>query len=95
MEDTDGNRTLACWDPSTGTDCAGAWPISLNTTDYYPGGNGAPVPMLDSTGEDIGLCLPSGSAPCFDFTGASVTTPAGLPGALAGGSSTGWTARGS
>ena len=90
MEDTDGNRTLACWDPSTGADCAGEWPISLNSTDYYPGGNGAPVPMLDSTGDEIGLCLPSASAPCFDFTGASVTTPAGLPAALSGGESTGW-----
>ena len=77
VRDSDDNSLLACWDPSTGTDCAGSWPISLSSTNYDVGSNGAPFPLLDGTGNEIGLCLPDGQdATCFDFTGASAATPA-------------------
>jgi hypothetical protein len=88
--DSDGNQLLACWDPSTGTNCAGQWPITLNGDGYGAGDEGAPFPMLDATGNEIGICLPNYAAPCYDFTGASVSTPAGLTTAIGGGDPAGW-----
>jgi hypothetical protein len=90
VADSDGNQLLACWDPSTGTDCAGSWPLSLKSTDYYASGYGPAFAMLDTTGNEIGLCLPSPSAPCFDYSGASVATPTNLASALAGNDPVGW-----
>jgi hypothetical protein len=90
MLDSTGNQTLACWDPATGTNCAGSWPISLNSSGATVGSYGGPFPMLDGTGNEIGLCLPAGNDSCFDFTGASATTPVNLPSALSGGSSVVW-----
>jgi hypothetical protein len=79
---------LACFDASTGADCAGTWPVAA--PGGYPGNAGPPFPRLDGTGKIIGLCLPTGAAPCYDLTGAGAPTPAGLAGALASGSSVSW-----
>ena len=88
LADSDGNQLIACWDPSTQATCAGAWPITLGFP--FAGDYGGPFPMLDSTGNLTGLCLPTPSAQCYNLDGSSATTPAGLPGALAGGSSVDW-----
>jgi hypothetical protein len=88
LVDNAGNQEIACWDPSTGTDCAGSWPITLGFG--FAGSYGGPFAMLDSTGNITGLCLPTSSAQCYNLDGSSATTPANLPGALAGGSSVSW-----
>lgn len=67
---------LACYDVSTGTNCAGAWPVALGfsfASDY-----GAPFPLLDGSGAVTGLCLPTGTDQCYTLAGASTATPAGM-----------------
>ncbi len=71
-----GQEILGCFDPATGTSCAGLWPITLAFS--YASISGSAFPLLDSGGLAIGLCLPVATTPCFDFSGASVATPAGL-----------------
>ncbi len=71
--DNSSNLELTCFDPSTGTTCAGSWPAAAST---YAGGD--PFPLLDSSGNETGVCVPNGSDPCFNLSGASVTTPLGL-----------------
>ncbi len=81
-----GSAVIACFDPSSGTDCGGNWPISTTTLDYPAAANGifggAPFPLLDANGNPIGLCLPITNDPCFDLAGNSVTTPTGLASAV-------------
>ena len=79
---------IACYDPSTGSNCSGSWPITLGFP--FAGDYGSPFAMLDASGNVTGLCLPTSSAPCYDLTGASVATPAALPGALSAGYSASW-----
>lgn len=78
---------LACWDDATQSSCAGSWPAasSVGTGSY-----GSPIPMLDATGKVIGVCLPTGTDPCYNLAGETATTPAGLAGALSSGSSVTW-----
>jgi hypothetical protein len=66
---------LGCFDTTTNAACAGSWPVTVT------GGFGAPFPLLDASGAVIGVCDPiNGVVPCFNPTGASVTTPPGLDG---------------
>jgi hypothetical protein len=71
-----GAERLACFDTATNTDCAGSWPVAI--TGPYWGIRGAAFPLLDAAGAVTGLCLPIGTDPCFDLTGASVSTPSNL-----------------
>ncbi|HUB75341.1 MAG TPA: hypothetical protein VL979_15080 [Solirubrobacteraceae bacterium] len=73
----EGTSYLTCFDDATSSTCAGAWPVKLNFS--YASSNGAPFPLLDATGKTIGLCLPSGSDPCFTLEGNETATPAGMP----------------
>jgi hypothetical protein len=81
---TGGNPLLACFDASTAANCAGKWPVAAPSG--FPGSYGSPFPLMDGTGKITGLCLPTGTDQCYDLTGASVTTPAGMPAAIGGGS---------
>ena len=71
---------LACFDGSVSLPCTGAWPVPLGFN--YDSTYGAPFPLLSSTAAVSGFCLPSPGDPCFDFTGASVATPAGMANAV-------------
>lgn len=71
------NSVMACFDPSTAGSCAGSWPIAMPVG--YIGGHGSAFPLLNSAGGTTGFCLPTGTDECFDLTGASVPTPAGMP----------------
>ena len=77
---------MGCFDPSTGGSCAGLWPIAMPAG--YIGGNGSAFPLLNSSGGTTGFCLPTGTDECFDLTGASVPTPAGMPAVIS--SNTQW-----
>ena len=71
---------LACFDtsnPTVGT-CGGSWPVSVS------GGQGAPYPLLDGSGNVTGVCDPLSTIACFDLTGASVATPPGMGSAISG-----------
>jgi hypothetical protein len=63
---------LTCFDTVTNATCVGSWPVAVTAAE------GAPFPMLGSTGTPIGVCLPIAGNPCFNFTGIRVTTPPGL-----------------
>jgi hypothetical protein len=82
----DGAEQLACFDATRSATCSGAWPITLGSS--YVSQNGAAFPLLDATGGSTGFCLPTGTDPCYDVSGASVATPAGLPAAV--GATSGW-----
>ena len=71
---------LACFDAATSSPCAGSWPIPLGFS--YDATYGAPFPFLSPTAVLSGFCLPSPGDPCFDFSGASVATPAGMAAAI-------------
>ncbi len=77
---------LACFDGSTQSSCAGAWPAATGTS--YASSNGAPFPLLDGTGALTGLCIPTGTDQCFNLAGESTATPAGMPAIV--GASDGW-----
>jgi hypothetical protein len=79
----DGREELACYDTTSGANCAGAWPVSLGSIPYI-GNYGAPIPLLNSTGVVLGLCLPDGTDECYTLAGAPTTTPAGLPSVVTG-----------
>lgn len=69
---------LACFDtsnPTVGT-CGGSWPVTVN------GGQGAPYPLLDGSGNVLGVCDPLSTIACFDLSGASVATPPGMASAI-------------
>lgn len=71
---------LACFDtnnPTLGT-CGGSWPVTVS------GGQGAPYPLLDGSGNVVGVCDPLSTIACFDLSGASVATPAGMGSAISG-----------
>jgi hypothetical protein len=70
---------LSCFDPALGHTCSGSWPIGISS---YVSSYGAPFPLLSSAGSVSGVCLPTGSDPCYDLSGASVATPAGMTGAI-------------
>ncbi len=63
---------LACFDTATNAACGGAWPVTVT------GAAGAPFPLLDTSGNPIGVCAPAGSVACFSLTGAVAALPPGL-----------------
>lgn len=67
---------VACFDATALANCNGSWPVLLGFS--YDSAYGAPFPMMTSTGTSDGFCFPTGTDPCFDFTGAAVATPAGM-----------------
>jgi surface antigen len=75
-----GTDRLGCFDATAQGDCTGAWPVQLGFS--YASANGAPFPLTDSAGNITGFCLPTGADPCYDLSGASTNTPAGLTGAI-------------
>ncbi len=71
---------LACFNttsPTVGT-CGGSWPVTVS------GGQGAPYPLLDGSGNVLGVCDPLSTIACFDLSGASVATPPGMASAIGG-----------
>lgn len=82
-----GTDELACFDATSGRGCTGSWPVQNNGF-TYSSNYGAPYPLLSPNGTITGLCLPTGQDPCYDLTGASVPTPAGMPQAI--GATSGW-----
>jgi hypothetical protein len=68
--------TLSCFNTQTDTSCGGSFPELLTLN--YPSEAGGAFPSLTSTGAVTGFCLPDGTDPCFDLTGAPVATPANL-----------------
>jgi hypothetical protein len=91
IEMTDGSSTferLACFDDSTQANCSGSWPVTLASGTGYVSNNGAPFPLMDSTGAIQGLCLPTGTDPCFGLDGSTAATPAGMASVIPG--TSGW-----
>lgn len=80
-----GSQQLACFDTATGGTCSGSWPVALSG---YNSQYGTSFPLLSPTGAIIGVCLPTGTDPCFSLAGASVPTPAGMMAAIP--STSGW-----
>jgi Divergent InlB B-repeat domain len=79
-----GSDELACFDDSGQGNCSGSWPASAPSG--FVGSNGAPFPMLDGTSAITGVCLPNGTDTCYTLGGAVAPTPAGMTGAIGGGS---------
>jgi hypothetical protein len=77
---------LACFDTATNGSCGGSWPVTA--AESYAGIYGSAFALMDSVGTITGLCLPTGSDPCFDLNGASVATPAGMTSVIS--ATTGW-----
>lgn len=83
-----GRDELACADgsaPAVGN-CGGAWPVVLESR--YSSVNGAPFPLLSASGAVTGVCLPTGTDPCFSLAGADVATPENMTAAIPG--TSGW-----
>ena len=72
---------LACFDTSTQADCGGSFPVTPPSGDS---GSGASYPLLSFTGSKQGFCIPNGTDPCFDLTGASIPTPPNMTSAIGG-----------
>jgi hypothetical protein len=70
---------LACWDVSTGSSCAGSWPVNTGAVPAY---QGPAIPTLSSTGVLTGLCLGGGPASCYTLAGASVPAAPGFTAAI-------------
>jgi hypothetical protein len=79
--DIEGTDHLACFDDATQGSCAGSWPVAL-TGVSYASVNGAPFPLLSSTGTLTGVCIPTGTDQCFDLAGNATATPAGMSAAI-------------
>jgi uncharacterized repeat protein (TIGR01451 family) len=80
------HNVLGCLDTATLGKCDGAWPIV--DVSYFPSSNGAPFPMLSTSGSAIGFCLPTGTDPCYGLDGSSVSTPPGMTNEIFG--TSGW-----
>ncbi len=76
---------LGCFNAATGGACAGAWPVTLSVS---ASGFGAPFAMLTAAGAVKGLCLPTGTEPCYALNGSALATPAGMAAVV--GTSTPW-----
>jgi hypothetical protein len=63
---------MGCFDTLTGANCTGAWPVTLTAL------GGAPLPLLNTSGTPVGVCVPVAPDPCFNYSGATVATPANL-----------------
>jgi lysophospholipase L1-like esterase len=81
-----GNDELACFNGATLSSCGGAWPVSLDSG--YDSQYGAPYPLMSAAGAITGLCLPTGTDPCYSLDGTSAPTPSAMPSAIPG--TSGW-----
>lgn len=75
-----GTDELGCFDGTTLANCSGSWPMPLGFS--YDSSYGAPFPLMSASGTITGFCLPTGSDPCYDLSGNSVNTPAGMTSAI-------------
>jgi hypothetical protein len=76
-----GTTTLACYEPSVaGGSCGGSWPISSGID--YEGSYGTAFPLLNSSAQTLGFCIPDGTDPCWNLSGASAATPSGMSSAI-------------
>lgn len=72
-----GGAALGCFDPSTLTTCAGAWPSTIDGGHINQ--NGSLIPVLTAAGGTEGVCPPNGAAAdCRTMQGAPLTPPPGL-----------------
>lgn len=79
-DDAYSGGVITCFDPQSGTTCTGTWPQSVSVGSANLG---APFPFLSTTGTATGVCLPDGvTDPCWDLSGAAITTPAALIAAI-------------
>jgi hypothetical protein len=67
---------IGCFDTVTNAACGGSWPVTTSSS------WGAPYPTTDVSGVITGMCVPSGSDPCFTLTGATKPTPANMTAAI-------------
>jgi hypothetical protein len=82
-----GSPELGCFDGATGSACSGTWPVSTSSQ-YAPSSDGAAYPYLSASGTITGLCLPTGSDPCYDLSGNSIATPPNMTTTI--GATSGW-----
>jgi hypothetical protein len=80
--DTSAGSSLACFNAASSTSCGGSFPIVLGFS--YASFYGAAFPDLASNGTISGFCLATGTDQCYDQTGASISTPAGLAAVITG-----------
>ncbi|MEI7443127.1 MAG: hypothetical protein WCK30_06200, partial [Actinomycetes bacterium] len=73
-----GDKTW-CVVASTGADCSGDWPVSTAGQNADSG-----VIAHVTNGVQDGVCQLTNAHACFDFSGASISTPPGLDGLLSG-----------
>jgi uncharacterized repeat protein (TIGR01451 family) len=79
---TGGAQVLGCFDGAALANCGGSWPVTLDPALGYPSSYGAAFPLLSSSGEITGLCLPAPGIPCYTLAGATADTPAGITDAI-------------
>ncbi len=70
---------LFCFNGNTEGPCGGEWPVSISGYDSF---QGAAFPLLEAGGALGGLCLPTGSDPCYSLAGSPVPTPNGMTEAI-------------
>ena len=80
--EVDGESWIACFDDASQTSCGGQWPVKVGFA--YVSRYGAPFPLLTTNGTTTGLCLPTGTDPCFNLQGESVSTPEHMTEAIPG-----------
>ncbi len=73
-----GTDELACFDASAQGSCTGSWPVATGISSGGDSAPGPPFPLLDATGQLSGLCLPTGTDPCYTMDGGSTLTPTGM-----------------
>lgn len=73
------SNKLGCFNTVTKATCAGSWPVDVATYGE------APFPQLSANGATVGVCMHISGTPCFTPAGASSTTPADMPTAMAPG----------
>ncbi|HEX6666021.1 MAG TPA: S8 family serine peptidase [Solirubrobacterales bacterium] len=77
-----GEEELECFDGNTESACPGSWPTPTGT--LYNSSYGTAFPLLSGSGSVTGFCLPTGEDPCFNLTGAPVSTPPGISDTFSG-----------
>jgi len=84
---------LACFDTTAAdptntaqTSCGAGWPTDISSAARFfsEGQYGAPYPMLSAAGVPTGVCLPTGSDPCWDLSGGKVDTPPNMSSVIHG-----------
>lgn len=76
----DGAEKLACYDGDQKALCTGRWPLAIDPG--YLSNSGAPFPITSASGAVVGLCLPTGTKPCYSLAGDPAATPDGINNAI-------------